>query len=207
MSFKKMMLLASALAALVAFAAPAAASAHLEWYVTETPEDVTLTGEQALHVEGELLTSVGAPAPFGVNQGPCQFTFTGTAFNGAEGAEAEIETGSSTVSPTNPCPSGFGAACSIENVGFGGFPWHVSTETPDTVIIEEAEYTNTYSPGCTALPHEVTASGSLEGELTTVRNANGEDCINFVNAGPLFASTTPLYVNGEVCITQPLTLY
>jgi len=210
MSIKKMMMLAMSLAALVAFVAPAAASAHLEWYESATPEDVTLEGTAELHVVGELSTSL----PSGLVNEPCPVTFLGTASNtGPEGAahgvltEGNVNGGGEC--ETNLTPLG----CNIESVSlnFGANGWTLTTATPDHVIIDNATFANHYSAGCEAfgIPRFVPASGSVEGTLTNHAGPNGEDCISFEEAGGLAVEGggPAVTLDGEVCITLPLTLH
>ncbi len=211
---KKMIVLAAAAMALAAFALPAAAQANnVEWFVD--PGDETLLGvSEELHIQGELETHVGAPTPFGVKQGPCGVTFTGDAYNEGGLAKATITAGAASASPEEPCPNELaGGTCPIEEVTFGSLgkanPWEVTAvENTHNVTISNVTFTNHYAEGCLAGP-EVSAAGSVTGEVTTSPNANEESCIKFHNAGPLIreGSTTPVYVSGEVCITQPLTLH
>lgn len=210
MTIKKMMLLASALAALVAFAAPAAASAHLQWYTD--PGDTLLSGTADLHIVGNLSTSVPET---GLENKSCPVTFTGTASNSGPGGAAHgvIESGS----VSGPCETNLSAfGCNVESVtlNFGANGWTVTTETPDHVIIDNVTFTNHYSEACGAfeIPPAVPAAGSVEGTLTPEPNANNEDCVVFEEAGGMAVETLSgpgpaVTLDGEVCITQPLTLH
>src|SRR4051812_4393942 len=123
MSIKKMMMLAMSLAALVAFAAPAAASAHLEWYESASPEDVTLEGNAELHIVGELETSV--PSTGLVNE-LCPVTFAGTASNTGSGGAAHGVISEGSVNGGNGCATNLSfAGCNITSVGlnFGANGW------------------------------------------------------------------------------------
>ena len=206
MSIKKMVLLASALAALVAFAAPAAASAHLEWYVSAEPEDVTLTSPAEAHFVGELQTSV--PASGLVNEF-CPVTFAGAASNNANGAHAFITEGS----VETPCPTNLSAfGCEVEEVtfNFGENGWTLTTTTPDIVEIHEVTFTNVYTPPCAnfGVPHEVSAKGTVTGTLTNEVGPKGEDCVDFNEEGglKLEANGANVRLEGQVCLTLPLTL-
>jgi hypothetical protein len=209
MTIKKMMLFASALAALVAFAAPAAASAHLQWYTD--PGNVLLEGEEELHVVGELSTSV--PASGLVNE-LCPVTFTGTASNtGPEGAAHGVLNGGN-VNEGEECATNVSfAGCNVEEatLNFGTSGWTLTTSTPDHVTIDNATFTNFYTAGCAAfkIPHVVPASGSVEGTLTNNAGPNGEDCISFEESTGLAVEGggPAVTLDGEVCITLPLTLH
>lgn len=210
MSIKKMMLLASALAALVAFAAPAAASAHLEWYESGTP-DVTLEGTATAHFVGNLQTSV----PSGLVNESCPVTFVGKASNNANGAHAFIEEGN----VSTPCPTNLSAfGCEVAQVKFpaleeegGGGSWTLTTTTPDIVQIHEVTFTNVYTEACAAfgIEHEVSAEGTVTGTLTNEAGPNKEDCVDFNETGGLKTETVPpeeVTIEGRVCLTLPLTL-
>jgi hypothetical protein len=209
MSIKKMMMLAMSLAALVAFAAPAAASAHLQWYESGEP-DVLLGGEAELHVVGELSTSV--PEKGLVNE-LCPVTFTGTASNtGPEGAAHGLLT-SGNVNHEEECKTNLSfAGCNISKATLNFTNgWTLTTATPDHVIIDNATFTNFYSEACKAfgVPPIVPASGSVEGTLTNGAGPNGEDCISFEESTGLAieGGGPAVTLDGEVCITLPLTLH
>jgi len=212
MSIKKMMMLAMSLAALVAFAAPAAASAHLEWYESATPEDVTLEGEAELHIVGALETSVPSTGLVNVS---CPVTFSGTASNsGPEGAaHGAITEGS--VNEGGECATNLSfAGCNITKVSlnFGEKGWTLTSATPDHVIIDDATFVNHYNSVCQnvfGLPSTVPATGTVEGTLTNNAGPNGEDCVSFEEAGGLAVEGggPAVILDGEVCITLPLTLH
>ena len=204
MSIKKMMLLASALSAIVAFAAPAAASAHLEWYTD--PGNVTLTGTAQAHFVGELQTSV--PASGLVNEF-CPVTFAGSASNNANGAHAFITEGS----VETPCPTNLSAfGCEVEEVTFnlGENGWTLTTTTPDIVQIHEVTFTNVNTAPCAAfgLPHEVSTAGTISGTLTAEAGPEGEDCVDFNEEGglKLEANNVNVRLEGQLCLALPLTL-
>jgi len=207
--FKKM-ILTSALAALVAFAAPAAASAHLGWYESASPEDVTLEGNAELHLVGELATST----PTGFVEELCPVTFSGVASNtGPEGAAHGVLTGGNINGgggcETNLSPFG----CNVEEVSlnFGANGWTLTTATPDHVTIDNITLTNHWSAACQAFgfPPTVSTTGSIEGTLTNNAGPNGEDCVSFEEAEGLAVEGggPAVTVDGELCISLPLTLH
>jgi len=210
MTSKKMFLLASGLAALVAFAAPAAASAHLQWYTD--PGDVLLEGEEELHVVGNLSTSVPGT---GLEIKSCPVTFRGTASNSGPGGAAHgVLTSGSFSGPCETNLSAFGCNAESVSFNFGANGWTLTTETPDHVKIDNLTFTNHYTAPCQAfgIPPAVSTAGSVEGTLTEEPNANGEDCIFFEEAGGIAVETEEgpgpaVTLDGEVCITQPLTLH
>src|SRR4051812_10263272 len=135
---KKMMMI-SALAALVAFAAPAAASAHLQWYESGSP-DVLLEGEAELHLVGELSTSIPST---GFVEELCPVTFSAVGSNtGAEGAAHGALTGGS-INGGGECEtnlSGFGCNITEVSLNFGANGWTLTSATPDQVTIDNLTF-------------------------------------------------------------------
>jgi hypothetical protein len=206
---KKMMLI-SMVAVLAAFAAPAAASAHLEWYESASPEDATLEGNAELHLVGELATST----PTGFVETLCPVTFAGVGSNsGPEGAAHGVLTGGNINGgggcETNLSPFG----CNVEEVSlnFGANGWTLTTSTPDHVALDNITITKHYNAGCEAfgLPRFIPTAGSLEGTLTNNAGPNGEDCVSFEEAEGLAVEGggPAVTVDGELCISLPLTLH
>jgi len=208
MTIKKMTLLVSALAALVAFAAPAAASAHLQWYTD--PGNTLLSGSHELHLAGELSTSIPET---GFVEESCPVTFKGTASNSGteEAAAGVINEGS--VNGGGECATNLsGLGCNVNQVGlnFGANGWTLTTATPDHVAIDSITFTQHYSARCQELgiPAEVPTAGSVEGTLTNNVGPNGEDCVSFEEAGGLAVEGggPAVTLDGELCIALPLTL-
>lgn len=211
MSFKRMILLASALGALVAFVAPAAASAAApEWYTD--PGNVTLAGNEAVHIKGELTSTAG----FG--SGPCAVTFTGTAKNEAGMAGGSITAGN--INNTESCNTSLPGCTFIGHVNLGGGnSWAVTgievTGEPG-IEIQNATFTNTYSSFCQTtygVPAEVSATGKATGIVTPELNENNESCVTFDNHADDMVvevggvhTTTAVDIDGEVCVTAPVTL-
>jgi hypothetical protein len=210
MNMLKKMMLTSALAVLVAFAAPAAASAHLQWYESGEP-DVLLEGEAELHLAGELGTSIPS---MGFIEELCPVTFTATASNtGTEGAAHGALTGGN-INEGGECAtnlSSFGCNVEAVSLNFGTSAWTLTTATPDHVAIDNITITKHYSAGCQAFgfPSAVPTAGSLEGTLTNNAGPNGEDCISFEEAEGLAieGGGPAVTVDGELCVTLPLTLH
>lgn len=211
---KRMILLASALAALVAFVAPAAASAAApEWYTD--PGDVTLAEgeEEAIHIVGELTSTAG------FESGPCAVTFTGVAENENGMAGGAITAGN--IKNTESCNTSLPGCTFIGHVNLNGTnSWPITgveiTGEPG-IEIREATFTNTYSEFCQTtygVPAEVSATGTATGIVTTELNQNGESCVTFdnhpddmvVEVGGVH-TTTAVDIDGEVCVTAPVTLH
>ncbi|HEX3240947.1 MAG TPA: hypothetical protein VHR18_12550 [Solirubrobacterales bacterium] len=172
----KLTLLAMAVGALVAFAAPVA-QANLMW-----------SEEGEFTVEGEF--SVQNAGPTLVN-GPCPVELSGSATESG----TQIEGGSG-----GPCGTNFGF-CSIEELSFSALPWAASSSTSDIVTLSNGTFTIHYTAGCAALglPSNVSAAGTgsgtfnLETQCATAVNAEGLK---------LEANNAPLTVNGEACIAS-----
>lgn len=205
---KRMILLASALAALVAFVAPAAASAAApEWYTD--PGDVTLAGQEEIHIVGNLTSTAG----FG--SGPCAVTFTGVAENENGMAGGAVTAGN--INNTESCNTSLPGCTFIGHVNLNGTnSWPITgveiTGEPG-IEIREATFTNTYSSFCQStygVPAEVSATGTATGIVTTEPNQNGESCVTFDNHPDDMVvenTTTAVDIDGEVCVTAPVTLH
>lgn len=213
MSIKKLVLLASALAAMVAFAVPAVSSATVpQWYDHNTGSEPLEEGEERpLHIEGSLSSKTIA----GPTSGPCNVTFTGVAENVAGMAAGRVTNGN--INGTAACAVPAIPGCTFEgHVNFAK-PWPitgVSVTNQTGIEIKEATFTNTYNAVCQAagLPATVNASGTATGILTA-NSVNGESCATFnghkddmfveVGGNP---TATEVDIGGNVCVTKPLTL-
>ncbi len=194
MTIKKMLMFASAIAALVAFAVPAVASAA-EWYVDpggNVANKTTLNADTNVTGTGRLSFTAG-----GLESGPCNVDFAATITNMGGNAKAVIN--SFTI--TTPCPTNLSfLGCEVESASNNteeGAEWGVSTEG-DTATIEGVSFTNHYNSACQGLgvPAEATAEGNAVGEIET-----GTGCIKFENAGELESAVIgPGELNGQVCI-------
>jgi hypothetical protein len=193
---KKILLLASMALALVAFAAPAAQAMAPEWY----SEGNTLNEPAEFHIEGELSSVVPAT---GLTSGPCEVTFTGTAFNengmagGAVEAieiqeECETNAPNCTVTPTVNIPEGGWKLTGITVTGTTG------------VEIQGATFTNDYMGSCPLA--QASAAGTVTGIVT-----NGGSTISFEGHADDLKLEPPLPglavdLEGVLHITSPLTL-
>jgi hypothetical protein len=191
MTLKKMLLLASAVMALVAFAAPAAASAD-QWHTdpgnvliggATEPDHATLTGN---------LTFTQGPISFGA----CATTATADLWN--EGGVATGETISVAITPGPGCVVKVGGTtiCNIEEftVGTG----HINT-SGTAIEIEKAFFIYELSGGC-PLAELAGASGTLTGTWE-----EGGHCLVFNNSGGLKNPNGEFKVDGTLC-NSSLTL-
>lgn len=207
---KKLMLLAMAVGALVAFSASAAQAD--EWYTHVEGQDVTVgLGPENAH-EAEFTGELSSTALGGiVKSGDCEVHALVNVWN--EESEDGSVTGTGevtnfTITTNPPCPVTSSnpeivplpEGCVIEKATSEDFPWHVSV-LPETGIAigdenKPANFTNFYS-GCTPpLPPSATAEGVATG---TAVNGEGEVCIVFANAGDLSGALGPVTIDGEVC--------
>jgi hypothetical protein len=193
---KKMMLLAAAVTALVAFAAPAAASAD-QWYTDTLGGEETVT-EDEVHFQGTLTaTAPGTALTCGV---------TAVVDVSNPGGVATGETTSAAIlAPATGCQGVFGGglfSCPITNgIASAG---HINVATGATgVEIEEASFIDFFPSTCPA--GTVIAA---EGPLTGTWNNTGS-CIEFSNDGDLETPTgTAVTVDGRLCeTTETLTLH
>jgi hypothetical protein len=215
MTIKKMLMLVGAAMALVAFSAPAAQAEVPEWWIHTEAGEETLQGQEELHIAGNLSWTVKLPNGFNFQSGPCKVTFLGTAENVNGMAGGSVGAAGTTIS--NPCPTNL-PGCGVEEVTTAGFPWSITgiNVTGETGIeIATPTITNHYSAGCQALglPKSFSVDGVATGILTEELNENGESCVTFdehqdhlfVEVGGV-TTTTPVDLDGEVCVTHPLTL-
>ena len=171
---KKLTLLALAVGALVAFAAPAAANAEF-------------TPEGTYDLTGSLSTTAAGGA---FESGPCQVHAMITVDS----------TGHATVDTftiTTPCPTSV-PGCSAANVGSIGTPWTVDNEGTE-VTITEAGLFNVYSGASCAfvgIPTGVPLAAT--GDATGIMN-NETHCIEFAESGDLEGALGPVTIDGEVC--------
>jgi hypothetical protein len=214
MTIKKMLLLVSAMAAIAAFTAPAAAQAAY-WYTDHLPSGPeTLLGneEEALTVDGtgELSSTVT-----GVITGPAVVHFHGDIWNDfttqmGEGAITDFVI----TAPVGGIPTnlpGCSATATNSTTDAEGNPleeWPITLSTPVEpgqpagVAISNVTFTNHYNHQCQTfgLPATAPAAGTVTGSI-----ASGSDCIRFVNAGDLETENglDTVAINGEVCVTDP----
>lgn len=199
---KKLMLLAMAVGALVAFAVPAMASAD-KWVTDETGGgSIGTTTETADEVEFTgALSSTSGP----VTSGPCEVHALVDVWN-VNGTDATAEVTDFTITTrcpvTSPLPI-IPPGCELAEASSEGVPWHVDIDDETNVTITGANFTNVYDPLCTPpLPETATAEGDATGEFVN-RTTGGttEGCIVFNNAGDLVTvpGGTPVTINGEVC--------
>jgi hypothetical protein len=199
MTIKKMLLLVSAVAALVAFAAPAAAQAA-DWHTDPGGKKLGSEEEkQTFDGTGELSSTVT-----GVVTGPAVVHVHGNLWNGAHG-EGEVTEFKITVPeggiPTN-LPGCSATAATNSTEGEGGAIWPITMTKKEAIHIEEVTFTNHYNHQCQTfgLPATAPAHGTATGSYT---NATG--CMDFVNAGSLTTEDglDDVALNGEVCLTDP----
>jgi hypothetical protein len=185
MTIKKMLVLAASAMALVAFAAPAAASAD-SWSETGM-----------FHLTGHLNATVPAiGAEF-----TCDVTATVNLFNNEETNEAEGEVESATgAGGTEGCHGIFGGGaltCGISNVFLTG--GHISVDATTGVHVAEASFFDIL-PGCVAT-EEAGAAGDLTGQFS-----NADHCIHYENSGDLVTviegNVVPVFVDGKLCPTE-----
>jgi len=210
MNMLKKMMLASVLAALVAFAAPAAASAHLQWYESGFP-DLLLEGETELHLVGALATSI--PSTEFIEE-LCPVTFSAVASNSGSEGEARGVITAGKFNGGGECATNLSfAGCNLTEVGvnFGEIAWTLTTVTPDQVAVHYLTFIRHYSAACQifGIPSRLPTAGSLKGTLTSNAGPEGEDCISFEEAeGLAVEGGGPVVtVDGELCISLPLTLH
>ena len=193
MTIKKMLLLAASAMALVAFAAPAVASAD-QWYTD--PGNVTVT-EDHFWLHGHLNATVPALGA----ELTCDITAHITINNGGGHANVEID---EVVldAPAAGCHGVFGGVltCEITAGVAGAGEVHVngtSLEVTNAFFLNELE-------GCAAT-EEAGASGTLTGTFN-----NATSCVDFANSGDM---TVPglgaaVFVDGSLCDeTGTLTLH
>jgi hypothetical protein len=190
MTLKKMLLLASAVMALVAFAAPAAASAD-QW--STDPGGLIGGATEADHVTltGNLTATQG---PFSL--GACATTATAELWN--EGGVATGETISVHIATGPGClvKAGVTPICNIEEVVAGA--GHINT-SGTAIDIEEAFFVDFLNEGC-AIGELAGAEGTLTGTWE-----EGGHCIVFNNSGDLANEEGPVTVDGSLC-NSSLTL-
>lgn len=187
--FKKMLLVAMAAGALVAFAAPAMASAA-EWKVNGAPleEETTIefTGSAqfgltppfpevgahaVLHIQVTL-----SPGSTGVVEGLVATECTGT--GGYTGLTCHVSTN---LTPTNQ--------------------WVLHCEANGTMRITNIDLTNRYTP------EGLAANTTLTGNVTGVATPNNEEIesIDLSDAGEVLANGVPADVSGELELVAPHT--
>jgi hypothetical protein len=211
MNVKKMLLLVSAVVALVAFAAPAAAQAAY-WY-TDPGEGLLGTEEEKLTFDGtgELSTTVT-----GVTIGPAVVHLHGDIWNDfttemGEGAITDfVITAPAGGIPTN-LPGCTATTATNNTTDAEGNPfeeWPITLSTPVEegkpagVAISNITYTDHFNHQCQTfgLPATLPVAGTLTGSISS-----GSDCILFVAAGDLQTEngSDDVATNGEVCLTDP----
>jgi hypothetical protein len=195
MTMKKMLLLASMALAAIAFAAPAAAQANLQWYV-ESPEEV-LEGEAEFSATG-VITNEALGGVF--STGPAAVDFSGVLYNEEGKGHGTITQG--TITGTN-IPTNLGPTCVVTAATIAsGIDWTITTSTTDPEItIDNATFLNHYSSGCAAfgVPSTVSAQGDVTG---TVKNGVNKACIVLNKSGDMKNEVTAgtVTLTGEVCI-------
>lgn len=217
---KKLTLLAMAVGALIAFAAPATASASPDLF-WETGSDAlggtTATGDE-VHFTGTLSSTKGALKI------SCEATANVRLWNdGTLGAHGEVNSLTLTADPvgTSGCTVAVTVAgpphvyvdvtnCHVNaTAGFNTASkfWTVTTSSNGTnhlVKIDHAEFTNEFvGAGC--LQHLGIPSGfkvSDTGDAEGVAGSNG-DCIVFNNSGTFVGGST---IDGSLCATGDLRL-
>jgi hypothetical protein len=185
MTIKKMLVLAASAMALVAFAAPAAASAD-SWSETGM-----------FHLAGHLNFTIPAQ---GANY-TCDVTATVNLFNNEETNEAEGEVESATgAGGTEGCHGIFGGGaltCGISNMFLTGA--HISVDATTGVHVEEFSLFYIL-PGCVA-SEEAGWAGDLTGQFS-----NADHCIHYENSGDLVTviegNVVPVFVDRKLCPTE-----
>ena len=206
---KKMMLLAMALGALVAFAVPAAASAST-WDTFEEPVGESTAEGDEVHFSGTLSsTKSGLKIS-------CDATANTVLWNDPE----QGAVGEATLSLLNHHEETVGCTVAV-NVGGGtyadingchvtpsssGENWTITT-SGDTVAIEGANFVNQFS-GCTSIGipdgAKAEASGTATGTVTTKAGFEGRECIVFNESGDMEdASHVAVLIDGYLCPTEP----
>src|SRR3954452_223076 len=186
MTIKKMLILAASAMALVAFAAPAAASAD-SW-----------NEEGMFHLTGHLNATVGGT---GGPEFTCDVTATVNLFNSEETGEAEGEVESATgAGGTAGCHGIFGGGaltCEISEVFLTG--GHISVDATTGVHVEEASFLDIL-PGCAAT-EKAGAAGDLTGQFS-----NEDHCIHYADSGDLATiiggEVVRGLVDGKLCPTE-----
>jgi len=186
MTIKKMLVLAASAMALVAFAAPAAASAD-SW-----------TEEGMFHLTGHLTFTLGGT---GGPEFTCDVTATVELSNNEETGEAEGEVESATgAGGTEGCHGIFGGGaltCSMSEVFLTG--GHINVDATTGVHVEE--FSLLYiMPGCAATERAGWA-GDLTGQFS-----NADHCIHYADSGDLATiiggNVVPVLVDGKLCTTE-----
>jgi len=209
---KKMMLLAMAVGALVAFAAPATASAspNLSWETGSNVLGSTKATGDAVTFTGTLTSTKGALKI------SCNASSVVDLWNDPTlGAHGEVTSLSLTADPVGT------AGCTVAaNLGSGyvdianchvdgstsNFPWTVTTGVSGAnhhVTIDKAKFTNKFTgAGCATIGIPNNFEVSDEGNATGVVGSGG-DCIVFNNSGTFTGGST---IDGEICATGDLRL-
>jgi len=192
---KKITLLAMAIAALVAFAAPSMASAA-EWKTSETPVG-GLEEADAVHLTGTLTSTKG---PLKIS---CNATSNVSVWNEGAGV-GSVESLTLTADPvgTAGCTVGVLVApntyvdvtgCHV-TPSTEAFPWAVTTAGAN-VTIHGANFTNEFNGCAGSLGIPNGTSIKAEGNVVGVAEGN---CINFNQAGEI----AEVKIDGGLCATS-----
>ena len=197
---KKMMLLAMAVGALVAFAAPAAQAD--EWYTGEETIGTTTQTGDAVEFTGLLKFTLGNNT-----LGPCLVHAQTILWNDNGNATGEVVgfqiTGPCDVQvhPNAVFPTAFCSATPTAQVS-AEEPWHVNIDGETGVQILGANFTNHFSAGCQSIgfPSTITATATEAGATAqAVNRVTGEEdelCLVFNESGHF---NNGVRIDGEVC--------
>lgn len=177
MTIKRILLLLSAMATFVVFAAPVAQASNQFW----TSGGEKIGGEEeAVEVEGTgfLSSSTG-----GLTTGPCTVHTRGPIWNGPTMGEGLITAFTITATHEKPCPTNI-PPCVLATASSNASPTNALPATLTTnglTHIAELKVTKRYTNcGAVGIPDNfpINLSGTVTGVF-------GEERINFVNAGDL----------------------
>jgi len=195
---KKITLLAMAIAALVAFAAPSMASADF-WYT----DDVQLGGFEErdnVHFTGTLTSTKG---PLKIS---CNATSNVTLWNTDETGTGEVDSLDLTEDPigTGGCTVGvlIGPGTYADVTGCHvtattkEFPWHITVLANTVIDIEEANFTNEFNGCGPAL--KIPNGTKIEARGTVTGQSDGGNCITFNNSGDIPETG----IDGSLCTTS-----
>jgi len=206
---KKITLLAMAIAALVAFAAPSMASADF-WY-TGANKVGGAGAKDTVHFTGTLSsTKSGLKISCNATANVWLWNERDTGIGDVQSlslTEDPVDTGGCTVAVKVANPDVYAdlMGCHVEATT-GHFPWFIEVQSGTLMNIETVHFTYHFS-GCNhiGIPDgaSITIAGAVTGQFVSrVTGENQEGCIVFEKAGHISETK----IDGELCSTEPLHL-